>query len=67
MPLGRWTVRLPYACSLAILVASPAFALQIGEVGVPVVRSFSPEEYDGDLQIFDAAQGPDGLLYFACH
>lgn len=42
-----------------------SFALS-GEVGQPLVRCIAPAEYDGGLQIFDAAQGPDGLLYFAC-
>ncbi len=58
--------RLPRTCALAILAGAPASALQVGEVGVPLVRCFSPEQYDGDVQIFDAAQGPDGVLYFAC-
>jgi signal transduction histidine kinase/CheY-like chemotaxis protein len=39
---------------------------QVGEVGHPLVRCISPAEYDGGLQIFAAAQAPDGQLYFAC-
>ena len=39
---------------------------QVGEVGHPLVRCIPPTEYDGGLQIFAAAQAPDGVLHFAC-
>ena len=52
--------------TLASLATAAGGAAQVGEVGHPLVRCISPAEYDGSLQIFSAAQAPDGRLYFAC-
>ncbi len=54
-----------HGAALASLLAAATTA-QVAEVGQPLVRCIPPAEYDGGLQIFAAAQTPDGLLYFAC-
>lgn len=33
--------------------------------GVPVVRSFAPQAYDGNGEVWDIAQDGRGLLYIA--
>jgi len=52
------------ACAVALGLGALATA-QSDELGLPLVRCFPPEQYDGGLQVFDLAQGPDGVLHFA--
>src|SRR5262245_18598287 len=47
-------------------VAAASSGPQVGEVGHPLMRTIAPADYDGAVQIFSAAQAPDGVLYFAC-
>ena len=37
----------------------------IAETGTPLVRTYSPLEYNGHIDNYDAVQGPDGVMYFA--
>ena len=51
------------------LAAAPAFAAESlaarHELGRPLIRNFTPADYKGHNQVFDVAQGPDGLIYLA--
>jgi signal transduction histidine kinase/ActR/RegA family two-component response regulator len=68
MPVRRVdNLELPSLLSCLALGSGAAPAgPQVGEVGHPLVRTIAPAEYDGGLQIFSGAQGPDGILHFAC-
>ena len=44
-----------------------AAPLALEERGSPSIRSFLPREYGGHNQIWDAAEAPNGLMYFGAH
>ena len=44
---------------------APPLALE--ERGFPSIRTFLPREYGGHNQIWDAAEAPNGLMYFGAH
>ena len=63
MPIPSTSVARAAACHAA--GRALAAARQNDELGLPLVRCFPPEQYDGGLQVFDLAQAPDGVLHFA--
>ncbi len=50
---------------LAVLAVLFTFSLRASDRGLPLVRSYTPEEYQAGAQNFDIAQDARGVLYFA--
>jgi signal transduction histidine kinase/DNA-binding response OmpR family regulator len=50
------------------LVSSGSIAAaESSEAGRPVIRNFTPRDYQGHNQVFTVAEAPSGLLYFAVY
>ena len=64
VPTSRLSVLLRATLLFALLGAS-ARGADLNEDGRPVVSNFISRDYKGHHQMWDAAQTPNGLLYFA--
>ncbi len=68
MSLPRPIRRALLAFTLAALPhGSTADAAESAEAGRPVIRNFTPRDYQGHNQVFTVAEAPSGLLYFAVY
>lgn len=57
-------MKFPIAVFLSLLFTSQYVMAQGNEHGVPKVRTFKPQDYNGHSQTYDGIHASDGYLYF---